>query len=152
MSAKQIRIFGSKRQKAALRAKRNGGARHRRRTKPNPPRRRAAAPKRRKRVAVAKRSTVKRRKNPTPMILSWAAGNPAHRRKNTVAKSRKRKRVAVARRSNAGRRRPKMTHHRRRTHRNPSAIGNPMQWVTGGAGVLAGVVGARAIPDRKSVV
>src|SRR5258708_27605632 len=26
----------------------------------------------------------------SPMILSWAAGNPAHRRKNTVAKSRKR--------------------------------------------------------------
>lgn len=35
----------------------------------------------------------------------------------------------------------------RRRRSNPGAIGNPMQWVTGGAGVLAGVVGARAIPQ-----
>ena len=135
MSAKQIKHFGTKRQKAALRAKRSA-PKHRARTKPNPPRKRKRA--------VAKRTAVKRR-NPTPMIISWAAGNPAKRRK-TVATRRTKKR-ATAKRSNAGRRRVvrKMTHRRRRS--NPGALGSPMNWIQGGAGVVAGVVGARAIPQ-----
>jgi hypothetical protein len=144
MSAKQIKHFGTKRQKAALRAKRSA-PKHRARTKPNPPRRRrvVAQPKRRRR-SVAKKSTVKRRKNPTPMIISWAAGNPAKRR-TSVAKRKTRKR-ATAKRSNAGRRRTvkKMTHRRRR---NPGTLGSPMNWIEGGAGVIAGVVGARTLPQ-----
>lgn len=149
MSAKQIRHFGTKRQRAALKAKRTSRPKHRARTRPNPPRKRrrvvaAAPPKRRRRAA--KKSTAKTRRNPTPMIISWAAGNPAKRRKKTVARSRRKKRVAVAR--NAGRRRStqKAVHHRRRRP-NPGALGSPMNWIQGGAGVVAGVVGARAIPQ-----
>ena len=63
-----------------------------------------------------------------------------------MAKTKKRK-VAVAKRSNAGRRRAPKKQMRRRAHRNPSSIGSPMTWVKGGAGVLAGVVGARALPQ-----
>lgn len=137
MSAKQIKHFGTKRQKAALKAKRSTS--HRARTKPNPPR------KARKRT-VAKKSTAKRR-NPTPMIISWAAGNPA-KRSSKVAKSRpkKRKTYATAKRSNAGRRQTKkVVRHRRRS--NPGSLGRPMDWVQGGAGVIAGVVATRAIPQ-----
>jgi hypothetical protein len=151
MTAKQIRHFGTKRQKAALRAKRNGPSKkHRARTKPNPSRKKrsavakAPAPIRRKKRA-AKKSTVKRRKNPTPMIISWAAGNPAGGRK--VAKTRKKKRATAKRSNTAGRRRApkKMSHRRRRS--NPGALGAPMDWIQGGAGVVVGAVGSRAIPQ-----
>jgi len=140
MSAKQIKFFGSKRQKAALRAKRSAPT-HRARTRPNPPRK-----KRTVRPSVAKNSARKRRKNPTPMILSWAAGNPAKGgRKVARSKRKTTKRRATANR-NAGRRHvKKVMRHRRRS--NPGAIGNPVDWLQGGAGVLAGVVGARAIPQ-----
>src|SRR5450759_1682740 len=100
MSAKQIKHFGTKRQKAALKA-----SHHRARTKRNPPkgggrvisgygstvmnprRRRknpgnhkiVINPTRKRRRAVAKKSTVKRRRNPLAQILSWTAGNPARR-------------------------------------------------------------------------
>jgi hypothetical protein len=159
MSAKQIKHFGTKRQKAALKARRHAPARKR-----NPPkgggrvisgygstvmnpRRKRKNPGNHKIVINSahkrrKKSTAKRR-NPTPMILSWAAGNPARRK--TVARSRKKKRYATAKRSNAGRRVKKVVHHRRRS--NPGSLGRPMDWVQGGAGVIAGVVGTRAIPQ-----
>ena len=146
MTAKQIKHFGTKRQKAALKASRT---KHRARTKPNPPRKRRVVAKKRaapRKRRVAKKSTAKRR-NPTPMILSWAAGNPA-KRSHKVAKSRKKKRYATAKRSNAGRRRPtKVVHHRKRSRSNPGSLGRPMDWLQGGAGVIAGVVGTRAIPQ-----
>ena len=169
MSAKQIKHFGTRRQKAALKARRS--APHRARTRSNPPkgggrvisgygstvmngaRKRRRNPGNHKIVINSARkrrkSTVKRR-NPTPMILSWAAGNPAKRSK-TVARtrSRRRKTYATAKRSNAGRRRranPKrIMHHRRRS--NPAGLGRPMDWLQGGAGVIAGVVGTRALPQ-----
>ena len=142
MTAKQIKHFGTKRQKAALRAKRSA-PKHRARTKTNPPRKRAvakrAAPRKR-----AKKSTAKRR-NPTPMIISWAAGNPA-KRSTKVAKSKMKKRYATAKRSNAGRRpAKKVIRHRRRS--NPASLGKPMDWLKGGAGVIVGVVGTRGIPQ-----
>src|ERR1035437_5941217 len=114
MSAKQIKHFGTARQKAALKAsrsrKRNAAPKRRhapaRRNPPkgggrvisgygstvmNPRRRRNPGnhkivinPTRKRRRAVAKKSTVKRRRNPLAQILSWTAGNPAKRR-NTVA-------------------------------------------------------------------
>lgn len=63
--------------------------------------------------------------------------------------ARRTKKRSGARRSNAGhstrRRTKKVMHHRRR--RNPGTLGRPMDWVTGGAGVLAGGVGARMIPQ-----
>ena len=152
MTAKQIRFFGSKRQKAALKAsrKRKAKAKHRKRTKPNPSRKRAAAP--RKRRAVARRHTgsTRRRKrrarsNPGDIILWTAAGNPGRRKKGKKAMAKRRKRRAVARHHNAGRRR-KAVHHRRRRD-NPGALGRPMDWIQGGAGVVAGVVGTRTLPQ-----
>jgi hypothetical protein len=180
MSAKQIKHFGTRRQKAALKARRHAPA-----TKRNPPkgggrvisgygstvmnprRKRRNPPKGGGRVISGYGSTVmnprkrrkrnpgnhkivinsaRKRRNPTPMILSWAAGNPA-KRSTSVAKSRKKKRVyATAKRSNAGRRPAKrVIHHRRRS--NPGSLGRPMDWLQGGAGVIAGVVGTRAIPQ-----
>lgn len=135
LTAKQIKYFGSKRQKAALRSK------HRPRTRPNAAKKRGAKGK-----PAAKPRKV--RKNPTPMIISWAAGNPANRRKKKVATSKaKKKHTATAKRPNAGRR-PKMTHHPKKKHKgNPGALGTPMDWVTGGAGVVAGAVGSRALPQ-----
>lgn len=132
MSAKQIKHFGTKRQKAALRAKRS-------------------APKHRARSAPRKRKTNSapkaRRRNPTPMIISWAAGNPAKRRKQTVAKTKSRRKHATAKRRNpAGRRQTKKVVGHRRP--NPGTVlGRPMDWLQGGAGVIAGVVGTRAIPQ-----
>ncbi len=64
-----------------------------------------------------------------------------------MAKTKRRKRAAVKANS-AGRRRTsrkKVTHRRRRP--NPGALGSPMNWIQGGAGVVAGVVGARALPQ-----
>ena len=66
-----------------------------------------------------------------------------------MARSRKKTRRAASR-SNAGTRRRrtvKRVMHRSRRRPNPSAIGSPMTWVTGGAGVLAGFVGSAAIPQ-----
>jgi hypothetical protein len=170
MSAKQIKHFGTRRQKAALKARRSA-PKHRARTRSNPPKGGGrvisgygstvmnGARKRRRRnpgnhkivinsARKRRKSTVKRR-NPTPMILSWAAGNPAKRSK-TVARtrSRRRKTYATAKRSNAGRRRanPKRIMHRRRRS-NPAGLGRPMDWLQGGAGVIAGVVGTRALPQ-----
>ena len=166
MSAKQIKHFGTKRQKAALKAKRRHAPATKRNAarKPRPSDKRRstgrysaytseealqkalAKRKKRKNSAGRKKSTAKRR-NPTPMILSWAAGNPA-KRSHKVAKSRKKKRYATAKRSNAGRRRPtKVVHHRKRSRGNPGSLGRPMDWLQGGAGVIAGVVGTRAIPQ-----
>jgi hypothetical protein len=144
MSAKQIRHFGTKRQKAALRAKRSRPAtKHRARTKPNPPRKRRAVTRRR----VAKKTAHKRR-NPTPAIVLWGAGNPAKRR-STVAKthSKKRRRATAKRANTAGRRHTRKVVHHRRRRSNPAGLGRPMDWLQGGAGVIAGVVGTRAIPQ-----
>ena len=68
-----------------------------------------------------------------------------------MARSRKKTRRAASHRSNAGTRRRRRTtrvmHRNRSRRRNPSSIGSPMTWVTGGAGVLAGFVGSAAIPQ-----
>lgn len=157
LSAKQIRFFGSPAQKAALKRKRSkkrkvGAKRHRPRSAPrsNP------APRKRRRAAAKaprrhKRRTAKRR-NPTPAIISWTLGNPA-RRKGKKTMARRRKKRSSVRRSNAGRstrRHTKRVMHRRRgSRRNPGmgSLGSPMDWLQGGAGTLAGVVGARALPQ-----
>jgi len=64
-----------------------------------------------------------------------------------VAKTRSRKRRATAKRANtAGRRHVKKVVRNRK--RNPGTVlGRPMDWIQGGAGVIAGVVGTRAIPQ-----
>jgi hypothetical protein len=144
MTAKQIKHFGTKRQKAALKAKRSGA--HRARTKTNPPRKRTVVAKRAAPRKRAKKSAAKHRRNPTPMIISWAAGNPAGR-STKVAKSKRKKVYATAKRSNAGRRPAKKRIVRHLKWSNPGALGRPMDWLQGGAGVIAGVVGTRAIPQ-----
>ena len=172
MSAKQIKHFGTKRQKAALKASRT---RHRTRTKPtrrrNPPKgggrvisgygstvmnpRRKRNPGGSHKIVInsarkrRKKSTVKRRKNPE--LVSFLLGNPAKRSTKGMARSRKKTRRAASHRSNAGTRRRRVNravHHRRR--RNPGmtgAIGSPQTWLMGGAGVLAGFVGSSALPQ-----
>lgn len=64
-----------------------------------------------------------------------------------MAKTHSKKKRATAKRSNpAGRRQVrKVVRHRRRS--NPAGLGRPMDWLQGGAGVIAGVVGTRAIPQ-----
>ena len=48
------------------------------------------------------------------------------------------------RRAGSARRNPGRRHHRRS---NPGQFGNPIQWLYGGVGVIAGVVGTRALPQ-----
>jgi hypothetical protein len=123
----------------------------------NPARRRSPKRRTNPRRAAKRRTTAKRRaprtrhkhkRNPTiPLIVSWTAGNPGRRKK--VASTKRRRRKTAAKRSNPARHRRRSTrvvHHRRR-HRNPAGIGNVMDWVQGGAGVLVGVVGTRAVPQ-----
>lgn len=150
MTEKQIRFFGTKRQKAALRERRK----HHRHN---------AAPKKRNPVRATKRNTAKKsnprrhhhkRRNPIPEIISLTMGNPAKRRKNNMAATKKRnasratKRNAAASRRNAGshRHHHKRMHHRRH-HRNPAGLGKPMDWLMGGIGVIGGAVGARVLPQ-----
>jgi hypothetical protein len=156
MSAKQIKHFGTKRQKAALKASRT---RHRARTKPNPPRKRRrvvanrAAPRKRtvaRRAAPkrkrAKRSAVRRR---NPELVSFLLGNPAKRSNKGMARSRKKTRRAASHRRNAGTRRRrtiKAVSHRSRRRGNPAGI--PLKdFAYGGAGGLVGFVGSAAIPQ-----
>ena len=149
MSAKQIRHFGTKRQKAALKAKRKRHAPARKAAKRNPS-------KAHKRVSKALRHYVKRsvpRKRNTGEILVLTAGNPAKKgHKKAMAKRayhHKKRAGAKHRRTNAGRRTTThhTKHHYSRRRRNPGAIGRPMDWLKGGVGVIAGGVGTRLIPQ-----
>ena len=146
MTAKQIRHFGTKRQKAALKAKR----RHATRAVANPRR----APKRH-RAAAHRRRTAKR-SNPGE-ILSLTLGNPAKRRKKVAATKRnRRRRHAVAsnpsRRHNRRRHNPVARRHHSRRHsmrhnrirRNPGGLNVP-SLVTDGLFVIGGLVGSRLL-------
>ena len=130
MSAKQIRFFGTKRQKAALKAKRASPKHHAAKhhvKRSNPPRR---------------KPSFRKKRNPTPEIITLALGNPARKKgKKTMAKSRHFAHKHAARRSNAGRPRESVKKYNfaRRKH-NPAGLGRPMDWIKGGVGVLGGVV------------
>ena len=142
MTAKQIRHFGTKRQRSALKAKR----RHNPRTAANPRR----DPKRH-RVTAHRRRT--KRSNPGE-ILSLTLGNPAKRRKNVAATKRNKRRhhaVAPSRRHNRRRRhnpvmRANRRHHTRRhsIRRNPAGMNVP-NLVTDGLFVIGGLVGSRLL-------
>ena len=142
MSAKQIRIFGTKAQKSALKRKRSPRAKsHRPRTvKRNAPKRRQTAVAKRRKTSTA---YVPRRKN---LGGIFALTNPAKGHK-TVAKT---KAKTHRRAMNAGTKRTtrrvnKATHRAKR--RNPGTFGTPKDWLFGGVGVLAGVIGTRALPQ-----
>ena len=141
MSAKQIRFFGTKRQRAALKAKRSKPKHHavKHRSAPkrsNPPRRKPSFRKHRKR-------------NPVPEIISLSLGNPARKKGHkTMAKTRHFHKKRAARRSNAGRPRKSVKRYNfSRRKRNPAGLGRPMDWVKGGVSVLGGVVVTRALPQ-----
>lgn len=147
LSPKQIKYFGTARQKAALKARRRASAKkaHKPRSKPNP--HKAAASK--KKHATARKASAplkKKRKNPVPQIIAWTAGNPA-KRSNMPAKKRKK---SASAKKNAGARhytkKRKTTHHKHR-RLNPGDMGRPIDWATGGAGVVLGGLGSRVIPQ-----
>src|SRR5215472_5495593 len=78
MTPKQIRFFGTKRQKAALKAKHH-------RVRANPP-------VKRKRRMAATRKTHRSRSNPGPLLVTLGpAVNPRQRRKNVATKTKKRR-------------------------------------------------------------
>ena len=155
MTAKQIKYFGSKRQRAALKSsrkrKRNRPAakKHRARTKPNPaPRKKrrtatvSAAPKKRRRRKNGAAKRKARKKNPGAI---YALVNPATKGPKRMArtkKKRQRKHAAgtTKRRRNSGKR----TMHRRRSNPGGMVV---KDWLSLGAGAVIGGVGATQLPQ-----
>ena len=161
MSAKQIKHFGTKRQKAALKARRHAPAKKR-----NPPKGGGRVisgngstvmnPRKRNpggshKIVInggERKNTSHRRKTErNPQLVSFLLGNPAKRRSKGMAKTSKKTKRAASHRSHAGTRRRKVTKHvahRRRS--NPG--GMPLKdFMWGGVGGLAGFVGSAAIPQ-----
>jgi hypothetical protein len=142
LTPKQIRAgFGGKRRKTSLRKKKS----HRPRTKKRNTASYRPKPHGKKKSShrPRTRAKAKQRSNPVAEIISWTAGNPAKKGKKHKMAQKKRKKSSASHR-NAGRPKKHMT---RRRHRNPAGLGRPMDWVQGGAGVLAGVLGTRALPQ-----
>jgi hypothetical protein len=163
MSAKQIKWFGTKAQKAALKNSRrrkraNASRRH---TKRHSPARRNAAPKRARATRRAHRTTHRRRtrRRSNPGGIVEVALNPAtpKRRKKTVARTRRRKRSNARRRHHTvrhRRRNPVATtrrHRRRRSYRtnrrrsrrsNPS-FGGIGSLITSAAYAVGGAVSSK---------
>jgi hypothetical protein len=168
MSAKQIKFFGTSRQRAALKAKRKPS--HRPRTKP---RRKNAA----RKVITGYGSTVMNPGKTNVVFNKGKRSNPVHRRKKrratkparkrnlggifalsanpakrskSMARTRKRKSSNPKhhRRAGSARRNPtRRIHHRRRSNPSIGGMGTPQDWLYGGVGVIAGVVGTRALPQ-----
>ena len=148
MSAKQIRFFGTKRQKAALKAKRKKVHHKVHRHKAARKATNRARPRPKAKKVHRPRTAKKRTSNPGPEMLALTLGNSARKGGGKhMARSRKKKRSSTSHRSNSPRRHSKKVMHHLKRSRNPAGLGNPMDWVTGGAGVLTGVVGTRAIPQ-----
>jgi hypothetical protein len=155
MTAKQIRFFGTKRQKAALKAKRKKSA-HRHSAHKHRPRTRKtnAAPRKKARKSSAHRHSAKRntsrrsrpaKRNPGPELVAFVTGNSATKGKRKVAHSKK-KRKSSARRSNAGTRRVsrKGRRHSGRRRYNPAGI-SVREMVYGGSGGLVGFFGSAGL-------
>lgn len=151
MSAKQIKYFGTARQRAALKTKRKNSAKKKVYHRPATKKRANPAPHRAKKYASRKRPVHRKRtakrKNPVPEIISFVMGNPGSkkRRKKTMASKRKHYKRSASRKMNAGRRTKKVYKSHRR--RNPAGLGRPMDWIKGGVGVIGGGVGTRVIPQ-----
>jgi len=158
MTAKQIKYFGTRRQKAALKAKHKKNrhsAKHRHApAKRNTARKRAvarhtkhnAAPRPKKRAVARHTRAQKRSHRSNPELVSFLVGNPAKRRsKKGMAATKKRKR-AVARHNAGPRRKKHSSHHHTRRRGNPAGI--PLKdWIWGGGGVLVGFFGSAALPQ-----
>ena len=145
MTAKQIRYFGTKAQRSALKRRRRAGAskkrrhnvaRHRRRTRPRLHAR--AKPRKQNRRRAAHRT--RRRSNPGE-ILSLVLPNRGGRKGKKMAAHRRKKRNRVHhRRRNAGHRR---VHHRRRS--NPFGGGAVTDLLTNSVFIIAGAVGSKLL-------
>lgn len=157
MSAKQIAIFGSKRQKAALKASRKrkrNAAKPRHSSARRNASRKAARPARR--TARAARRRRSGRRNPGGIIE--VALNPSTPKRRKMAKTRKRRKSTSRRRTNRRRRTnpAPVQHHRRRrrstgrrTHRrrrsNPSVSRGGLQgFLLGGLAAAGGFVATKA--------
>jgi hypothetical protein len=154
MTAKQIKYFGTKRQKAALRANRkrkrkntarHAPAKHRARTRP-----RVNAPRKRRQTTSShrKRTATKRRRRQTNPgeIIAYTLGNPARKRRSMAStKTKKHKARASGHHSNAARRARKhvtqhVTHRRHVRQQNAGQIGGTVKMA---AAVIGGAVGSK---------
>jgi len=145
MTAKQIKFFGTKRQKAALKAKRSSAGKK--------AHRKAAS---RSKSNSAHRKRTPKRSNPGE-IISLTLGNPAKRRKS-VASTKRKKKATGRRHASAGPRMKKRTNPGRRGHRrrsNPAGVGlNVTDLVALGGGAVVGgtlpTVATQAILGAKN--
>jgi hypothetical protein len=143
LSDKQIRIFGTKSQKAGLQRRLSA----KRSAKRSAVKRSAA--KRPAKKSSHRPRTAAKKQNPAPQLLALTLGNSAKKVVRSMATSKKKKGgggASAASRQNGGRKKKKMFS-RPAHRRNPGQLGSPMEWITGGAGVLTGVVGTRALPQ-----
>jgi hypothetical protein len=151
MTAKQIKFFGTKRQKAALKAKRSK-ARHS--AKRHTPAKRNAAPKKHrathrhsaKRKAKSSHRSRPVKRNP-PELVAFLAGNSASKGRKKVAHSTKKRKKSssASHRKNAGSRRGrKTTRHSSRRRGNPAGI-SVKEMVYGGGGGLVGFFGSAGL-------
>ncbi len=151
MTTKQIKFFGTKRQRAALKAKRSNAGKKAHRKAATRPKSKSAHRKRTPKRATAKRS------NPGE-IISLTLGNPAKRRKKAVAKTRRKKNTSARRHTSAGHRTKKRANPGRRGHRrrsNPGGVGlNVTDLVALGGGAVVGgtlpTVATQAILGSKN--
>jgi hypothetical protein len=135
MTAKQKRYFGTKRQRAALKHKRNSPKKRH-----NSPRKHAARTRSAPRKRNRKRTQHRKRTNPGAI---YALVNPA-KGKHRMAKSRKHHKKASGKSSAGSRRRNPSRRHSYRRHRNPGQVGN---WLQLGVGAVVGGVGATTLPN-----
>lgn len=135
MTAKQIRHFGTKRQKAALRAKRHIRPRkvsHRLRSSPRPARRNFG-----ELVSLTLGSPM----NPASKGKAMAKRRMHHRKNDPGRRPRRRPSAHNARRNPAHRMRTRPVHHYRR-HHNPMGTGWGAQ-ITSALYIIAGAVGSK---------
>jgi hypothetical protein len=140
LSAKQVRFFGTKRQRAALKANRSRNTTHHRKNSARHHRKRTRKSNPGEILALINPAT-KRRRNKMAATKRRSRRNAAgrhhrrHHRKNPSTV-----RVYNRRRRNVHHR----VHHRKR---NPGTYGRPMDWLSLGLGALAGGVGATTLPQ-----
>ncbi len=143
LSAKQIRYFGTPRQKAALKAKRKA-TKHRARTAPVKHKRKNSAP----RHHHAKKRTATKRKNPE--IISFLLGNPARKKGHTMASHKKKKRAASKSAGSPrrhGKRKVMNKAHRKRNAGYSGALPKPVEWAKLGVGGIGGGFLTRILPQ-----
>jgi hypothetical protein len=156
MTAKQIKYFGTARQKAALKAKRKAAAKkaHRARTKPkhNPShKKKRMASSHRPRTAPKKKhkkTSAPKRKNLGEEIIVFATGNPAKKKGKAMAKSHHKKKKHSAASSHAGRPKKRMNRsYRKKRNFGGGALPRPMEWAKLGVGGIGGGVLTRLVPQ-----